>query len=98
MYSFKNIDDYTPGAFERIGQLRGKRWYYSQGKTGLFKPRRFEHGDRKVFCANHYGEFMGYVLAQAANIDACPVELAHLERFYEHYYKYKYNEYDSNGQ
>lgn len=91
MYNFKNIDEYTPLNFERIGTLRGKRWYTNHGNTGLFKPRRFEYGDRKVFCANHYGEFMGYVLANALDLEVCPVELAHLTNFYEHYYKFKYN-------
>jgi len=91
MYRFKNIDDYTPGYFERIGTLRGKRWYSKNDRNGLFKPRRFEFGDRKVFAANHYGEFMGYLLAQAIDVDACEVELVHLSKFYENYFKFKNN-------
>ena len=91
MYSFKNIDDYTPGYFERVGTLRGKRWYSKNDKNGLFKPRRFEFGDKKVFVANHYGEFMGYILSQAIGAEACPVELAHLSKFYVHFFKFKYN-------
>ena len=92
MYKFRNIDSFKPGAFERIGMLKGKRWYtdYSDinhTATGLFKPKRFEFGDRKVFCANHYGEFIGYLLARNCNISSCPAELAILSRYYPHIHK-----------
>lgn len=27
MFKFRNIDDLIPGRFERVGMLKGKRWY-----------------------------------------------------------------------
>ncbi len=89
MFSFTNIDRYIPERFERMGMLKGKRWYHdlSKNKRGLFKPKRFEHGNRKVFCANHYGEFLGYVLALESDVPACEVNLAHLSKYYPNIHK-----------
>ncbi len=94
MYKFRNIDSFKPGLFERVGMLKGKRWYtdYSNvnhPKNGLFKPKRFEFGDKKVFCANHYGEFIGYLLARNAHTPSCPAELAILTNYYPHIHKEK---------
>lgn len=89
MFSFTNIDSYVPERFERMGMLKGKRWYHDlfKNKQGLFKPKRFEYGDKKVFCANHYGEFLGYVLALESDTPACEVNLAHLSKYYPHIHK-----------
>ncbi len=89
MFSFMNIDSYIPESFERIGMLKGKRWYHdlSKDKQGLFKPKRFEYGDRKVFCANHYGEFLGYILALESDVPSCEASLAHLSKYYPHIHK-----------
>ena len=89
MFKFRNIDTFIPGKFERIGMLKGKRWYSEKNstKTGLFKPQRYEHGDRKVFCANHYGEFMGFLIADNAGTDSCRAELAELSRYYPNIHK-----------
>lgn len=92
MYKFKDIDSFKPGSFERVGTLKGKRWYTDYSNidnpvTGLFKPKRFEFGDRKVFCANHYGEFVGYLLAKNSNTHSCPTELAILSKYFPHIYK-----------
>ncbi len=89
---FKNIDNFVPGRFEKMGMLKGKRWYSNppsseERKVGLFKPQRHEFGNRKVFCANHYGEFMGYIVATLSKTKACPVELAHLTKYYENIHK-----------
>lgn len=93
MFNFRNIDSFIPGKFESIGMLKGKRWYLNQetGKIGLFKPKRFEFGDRKVFCANHYGEFVAHKIAENANINSCPVELAHLSKYYANIHKERNN-------
>ena len=93
MFRFKNIDTFIPGKFERIGMLKGKRWYLEKNlnKNGLFKPQRHEHGDRKVFCGNHYGEFLGYKLAQNIGIDSCTAELAELSRYYPNIHKERNN-------
>ena len=89
MFKFRNIDSFIPGIFERIGMLKGKRWYAESetSKIGLFKPKRYEHGDRKVFCANHYGEFMGYLLANNAGTNSCEAELAELSHYYANIHK-----------
>lgn len=84
---FVNIDSFIPGRFEKTGALKGKRWYINskseERRLGLFKPQRYEFGNRKVFCANHYGEFMGYIVASLSKTNSCPVELAHLTKYYE---------------
>lgn len=89
MFKFKNIDNFIPGKFEKVGALKGKRWYVDQEhkKTGLFKPKRFEFGDKKVFCANHYGEVVAYAIADNADIMSCPAELAHLSKYYSNIHK-----------
>lgn len=89
MFKFRNIDDLIPGRFERVGMLKGKRWYIdlAHKQNALFKPKRFEFGDRKVFCANHYGEFMGYLLAENSGIPVCKAELAHLSKYYPNIHK-----------
>ena len=100
MFKFKNIDSFTAGRFERMGMLRGKRWYTGIQEVNeneravslvLFKPKRKEHGDKKVFCANHYGEVAGYLLALGSRTPACKVELAHLSRYYENIHKERNN-------
>lgn len=89
MFSFKNIDSFIPSRFERMGVLKGKRWYISTEETRnvLFKPQRQEFGDKKVFCANHYGELMGYILTLGTELPACRCELAHLSKYYENIHK-----------
>lgn len=89
MFNFRNIDSFVPGKFERIGELKGKRWYSDplHKKTGLFKPKRFEFGNKKVFCANHYGEVVAYAIANNGGIKSCPTELAHLSRYYLNIHK-----------
>lgn len=97
MFEFKNIDSFIPGRFERMGMLKGKRWYTgfepkdeepgNEAYLVLFKPKRKEYGDRKIFCANHYGEFIGYLLAIGSRTPACKVELASLSKYYENIYK-----------
>lgn len=93
MYIFRNIDNFIPHKFEKIGMLKGKRWYIdsSTGKMGLFKPKRYEFKDRKVFCANHYGEFMGNILAKQGQVQSCETELAHLNRYYANIHKERNN-------
>ena len=100
MFKFKNIDGFTPGRFERMGMLKGKRWYTGMQKTDdgenefslvLFKPKRKEYGDKKIFCANHYGEFVGYLLAIGSRTPACKVELAKLSKYYENIHKERNN-------
>ena len=92
MFVFRNIDSFQPKKFERVGMLKGKRWYlkdskYNKPELGLFKPKRYEFKDKKVFCANHYGEFIGYLLAHNSSTPACPVELAKLTKYYENIFK-----------
>ena len=89
MFEFRNIDGLIPYKFEEVGELRGKRWYIDakEHKMGLFKPKRYEFKDRKVFCANYYGEFIGSVLARESDIPACKAELAHLSQYYENIHK-----------
>lgn len=94
MFDFRNIDSFQPKKFERVGMLKGKRWYSEQSKDQkttmvLFKPKRYEFKDKKVFCGNHYGEFVGYLLAENSSTPACPVELAKLSKYYEHIFKEK---------
>lgn len=100
MFKFKNIDSFVAGRFERMGMLKGKRWYTGMQKKAegedefslvLFKPKRKEHGDKKVFCANHYGEVVGYLLALGSRTSACKVELAHLSCYYENIHKERNN-------
>lgn len=93
MFNFRNIDSFIPGKFERVGELKGKRWYSDRqfDKTGLFKPKRFEFGDKKVFCANHYGEVVAHAIATNGGINSCPVELAHLSRYYSNIHKERHN-------
>lgn len=100
MFKFKNIDSFTAGRFERMGMLKGKRWYTGIQEINenehefslvLFKPKRKEHGDKKVFCGNHYGEFVGYLLALGSRTHACKVELAHLSSYYENIHKERNN-------
>ena len=100
MFKFKNIDSFTAGRFERMGMLKGKRWYTGLKKNAdgenefslvLFKPKRKEHGDKKVFCANHYGEVVGYLLALGSRTPACKVELARLSCYYENIHKERNN-------
>lgn len=93
MFNFRNIDDFIPHKFETIGMLKGKRWYIDSRNyaRGLFKPKRYEFGNRKVFCANHYGEFVGYVLAVYSDIPACKTELAHLSKYYKNIHKFRNN-------
>lgn len=89
MFGFRNIDSFIPSRFERMGMLKGKRWYLNNENlsTVLFKPKRYEYGDKKVFCANHYGELLGYILAVNSDIPACKVELAHLSKYYPNIHK-----------
>ena len=89
MFKFRNIDKFIPFRFEKVGMLKGKRWYIDseEDQMGLFKPKRYEFKDRKVFCANHYGEFIGSVLAREADMQACKAELAHLGRYYSNIHK-----------
>lgn len=89
MFNSRNIDSFVPGRFETMGELKGKRWYLDtkESKIGLFKPKRYEFRDRKVFCANHYGEFIGYILALYGEVPACKVELAHLSEYYPNIHK-----------
>lgn len=93
MFSFKNIDDFVPNKFETTGVLKGKRWYLDSSKKqmALFKPKRNEFKDRRVFCANHYGEFVGYKLARNASVSSCPTELAHLSKYYPNIHKFLNN-------
>lgn len=93
MFRLRNIDSFIPGRFERMGMLKGKRWYLDTEsfETGLFKPKRYEFGDKKVFCANHYGELIGYLLAINSSVPACKVELAHLSRYYPNIHKERNN-------
>lgn len=96
-FKFRNIDDFVPGRFEQMGMLKGKRWYTEMatedrdGKLGLFKPQRKEFGDKKVFCGNHYGEFIGYVAATCVDVPVCKVELAHLSKYYENIHKARHH-------
>ena len=89
MFEFRNIDGFKPYKFEKVGELKGKRWYIDskKRKKGLFKPKRPEFKDHKVFCANHYGEFVGSVLASETGIPACKAELAHLSKYYANIHK-----------
>lgn len=92
MYTFKNIDSYKPGRFERVGMLKGKRWYTNifennNSQNVLFKPKRLEFGDRHVFCANHYGEFVFYELVKDTSVPICPVSLARLSKYFPHIHK-----------
>ena len=95
MFRFRNIDTFIPGKFEKMGMLKGKRWYINieDKKNGqespnvLFKPQRNEFADKKVFCANHYGELVGYLLAKGAQVPSCRAELARLSRYYENIHK-----------
>ena len=89
MFEFRNIDGFKPYKFEKVGELKGKRWYIDseERKMGLFKPKRPEFKDQKVFCANHYGEFVGSVLASETGIPACKAELAHLSKYYANIHK-----------
>ncbi len=93
MLSFKNIDEFIPRRFETTGMLKGKRWYTDskRNRMGLFKPQRNEFGDKKVFCANHYGEFIGHLLALNASIPSCQVELAHLSKYFSNIHKFLNN-------
>lgn len=93
MPKFINIDSFLPCRFERIGILKGKRWYFDKQnrQMALFKPRRFEYGDKKIFCANHYGEVVAYILAKESEIPVCRAELAHLSRYYSNIHKERNN-------
>lgn len=92
MFKFRNIDSFLRGRFEKVGTLKGKRWYTDTktSRYGLFKPQRNEHGDKSVFCANHYGEFIGYLLARNVLIPTCEAELANLTKYYKDIYKERY--------
>ena len=89
MFEFRNIDGFIPYKFETVGEIKGKRWYIDskKRKMGLFKPKRYEFKDQKVFCANHYGEFVGNALAREADIPTCKAELAHLSKYYANIHK-----------
>lgn len=87
MFTSKNIDVFTPRNFERMGMLKGKRWYESAGGLGLFKPQRNEFGDKKVFCGNHYGEVIGYILSIGSTVRVCKAELACLSKYYPNIHK-----------
>lgn len=89
MYKFRNIDSFRPQEFEEVGELKGKRWYIDAqtNRKGLFKPQRHEFKDRKVFCANHYGEFVGSVIATKGGNETCKTELAHNNQYYSNIYK-----------
>ena len=101
MFKIRNIDSFKPGEFEKVGILKGKRWYFNseKGKKCLFKPKRRLFKNEvskkelpqigKIFCANHYGEFVGSWLANRADIQVCKVELAHLSKYYENRHKEK---------
>lgn len=99
MFSFRNIDEFIPKKFEKMGMLRGKRWYVNtkddfpdeSTRLGLFKPKRKEFGDTKIFCANHYGEFVGYLLAIGSHTESCKAELAHLTQYFENIHKERNN-------
>lgn len=85
MYSFRNINNYIPREYERVGMLKDKRWFESPNEfneeTGrkeraLFKPRRKESGRTiDLFCGNHYGELAGYLLARKIGMESCRAEL-----------------------
>ena len=93
MFDFRNIDKFIPGKFERMGMLKGKRWYTNTEddkeiySVGLFKPQRKEFGNKRIFCANHYGELVGYLLGLNAGVDICKAELAHLSQYHENIHK-----------
>ena len=57
MFKFKNIDSFTAGRFERMGMLKGKRWYTGIQEISedehefslvLFKPKRKEHAANRT--------------------------------------------------
>ena len=85
MYSFRNIDNYIPREYEKVGALKDKLWFEDPktidsetGKRvrGLFKPRRKEaYRSYDLFCGNHYGEVAAYVLAQKISMPSCRSEL-----------------------
>lgn len=89
MFEFRNIDGFIPYKFEKVGMLKGKRWYIDseEDKMGLFKPKRYEFKDRKVFCANHYGEVIGSALGGDADTPVCKAELVHLSKYYANIHK-----------
>ena len=85
MYSFRNIDNYIPREYEKVGALKDKLWFEDPktidsetGKRvrGLFKPRRKEaYRSYDLFCGNHYGEVAAYALAQKISMPSCRSEL-----------------------
>lgn len=92
MFKFRNIDRFIPHHFEKVGMLKGKRWYIDTKtfQRGLFKPQRQEPGNKDVFCGNHYGEVIGSALATNAGIPTCKAELAHLSKYYPDIHKERY--------
>ena len=88
MYKFKNIDSFKPLYYEKQGMLKFKLWFENRAKflesknrfeRGLFKPRRKEFGRSfDLFCGNHYGEFVGSLLAKKIGMEACRVELVNV--------------------
>ncbi len=85
MYSFRDIDSFTPLYYEKQGMLKFKLWMenkhnfiksLSRYERGLFKPRRKEYGrSLDLFCGNHYGETVGSILADKIKMPACKSEL-----------------------
>lgn len=81
--TFKNLDkDYRKGQRELIGDIQPKFWYH--GKTDrasgnvLVKRQSSQNVGKnrprsKMY--NHVGEYFGYLLAQKAEVKACPVDL-----------------------
>lgn len=56
---------------------------------GYFKSKRgynSKYKNNKDY-ANHYGEFIGYVLALHSEVPVCKAELAHLSRYYPNIHK-----------
>lgn len=93
MFKFRNIDRFIPHHFEKVGMLKGKRWYIDTKtfQRGLFKPQRQEPGNKDVFCGNHYGEVIGSALATNAGTPTCKAELAHLSKYYPDIHKERYH-------
>ena len=93
MFNFRNIDRFIPHYFEKVGILKGKRWYIDTKtfQRGLFKPQRQEPGNKDVFCGNHYGEVIGSALADNAGIPTCKAELAHLSKYYPNIHKERHH-------
>lgn len=84
---FKNIDNWIQGPKQLIGARQPKFWYLyrvldtdTYGKA-LVKRRELSkvHIDKNTVINtlryNHYGEYVGYLLALKADMKVCPVDL-----------------------